>query len=190
MQKRGGGFPWKWWIVCIFEKKNTNIIIALWFRMILVLLLEVQVHGSTWNQIFKILFRLLNPSLEDFWFQLCVPNLMPIFSVLMDWKTVVIYIFFSIFQNGKQSINFTTTKNICLLPSWTWTPMLCYEIYYLQKILAFFVRWLLVVSVVSPVYIVSSHSVIAILLSPLPPPLLSIYAVYYNTSKKQRGVVY
>ena len=110
MQKRGGGFLWKWWIVCIFEKKNTNIIIALWFRMILVLLLEVQVHGSTWNQIFKILFRLLNPSLEDFWFQLCVPNLMPIFSVLMDWKTVVIYIFFSIFQNGKQSINFTAQK--------------------------------------------------------------------------------
>ena len=111
MQKRGGGFPWKWWIVCIFEKKNTKIIIALWFRMILVLLLEVQVHGSTWNQIFKILFRLLK-SFEDFWFQLCVPNLMPIFSVLMDWKTVVIYIFFSIFQNGKQSINFTAQKHL------------------------------------------------------------------------------
>ena len=109
--------------------------------------------------------------MEDFWFGLCVPNLMPIFSVLMDWKTVVIY-FLLYFSKWWTIHQFHCTKNICLLPSWTWTPMLCYEIYYLQKILAFFVRWLLVVSVVSPVYIVSSHSVIAILLSPFLLPYL------------------
>ena len=87
--------------------------------------------------------------------------------LVFSWiEKLLLYIFSSLFFKMVNNPSISLHKNICLLPSWTWTPMLCYEIYYLQKILAFFVRWLLVVSVVSPVYIVSSHSVIAILLSP------------------------